>query len=75
MFCCENCKETHEAFTKRAQQLDGMSKTSTKMAKLQIMLRKLVILIVLLALAAAGLTYFGVDVPVVGSFFQNLMGK
>ena len=57
------------------EQLDGMSKTSTKMAQVQIMLRKLIILVVLLAIAAAGLTYLGVDVPVVGPFFQNLMGQ
>jgi hypothetical protein len=75
LFCCTACKESHEAFTQRAQQLDSMTKGSTKWASLLIMLRKAIIMLVLLGLGAAGLTYAGIDVPVVGPFFQNLLGK
>ncbi|MFP6581208.1 MAG: hypothetical protein VCD00_01490 [Candidatus Hydrogenedentota bacterium] len=75
MFCCDACKQSHEAFTQRAQQLDGMSKSSTKWASIKIILRKLIIALIVLALAAGGLTYMGIDVPVVGPFFQNLLNR
>ena len=65
----------HEEFTRRAQQLDSMSKSSTKFASLIILVRKLAILLVIVLLAAAGLTYAGVDVPVVGPFLQDLMNR
>ena len=74
MFCSEACKETHEAFVNRAQQLDGMRKDSTKAASLKIMLRKAIIWLIILGVAAVGLTYLGIDLPVVGAPIQNTLG-
>jgi hypothetical protein len=75
MFCCEACKEMHEAFVNRAQQLDGMRKDSTTFSSIKILLRKILLVVIVLGVAAVGLTYLGIDLPVVGPKIQDLLNR
>lgn len=72
VFCTETCKETHEQFVQRAQQMDSMRKDSTTLASLMILVRKLVMGALALVIIGVILHFAGVNVPVLSQIIVNL---
>ena len=75
IFCCAACKETHEQFVQRAQQMDNMRKDSTTFASIMIMARKLVFGVFALVIIGAILHFAGVNVPVLSSIIADLLNN
>ena len=63
-FCGESCKEKHEKFVERAQEMQRSSRSTGGLVKLRRFLIKLVIFIV--AIGALGFAAVYLDVPVAG---------
>ena len=61
-FCSEVCKEKHEGFMQRAQQMQQGSRRTGDIAKLKRLLIKLVIWIVALVAVGFGAIYFQIPV-------------
>lgn len=70
-FCSEECKERHEAFTKRAAQLDDMRRDTSFFAKLWIRIKKLAVWVLAILAVAVVLHFFGVNVPVISDFISR----
>jgi hypothetical protein len=74
IFCCGECKESHEGFTARAQQLDSMKRESTFFEKIKIYVKKLIVFAFLGLLIAGGLHFAGIKIPVLSDFVDSLTG-
>ena len=73
LFCCENCKKMHEAFTQKAMQLDSMTKTSSMLTKLTGFVKQLIAWIILALFIAAIAHYvFNVEVPVISEWLRSV---
>lgn len=70
-FCSESCKEKHEAYVKRAQQLDRTSRRTGQLTKLRRFLVKLVIFVVAIGALAFGAIYF--QIPVLKTVVQKAL--
>lgn len=72
-FCSEECRGKHEAFTKRAAELDAKRRKGGIGRRIWLLTRNVVIwaLIVLLAVGIA--TYFGIEVPVLSDVVRSLV--
>jgi len=75
IFCCGECKELHEEFTARAQQLDSMKRESTFFEKIKIYAKKLIVFAILGLLVAGGLHFAGIEIPVLSEFIDSLTGS
>lgn len=75
IFCCQECKETHEQFIQRAQQLDNMKKESSGLPSFLILLRKIIFISFALIIVGVGLHYFGIEVPVLSQLIRNISGN
>lgn len=73
LFCCQSCKESHEAFTARAQQLDSMRRDTTFFEKLKIYIRKIIFFGLFILLVSVGLHFFGVNIPIVSDIIRSIM--
>jgi hypothetical protein len=73
LFCCVGCKESHEAFTARAQQLDTMRKDSTFFQKIKIMLRQSFFLALAVLIIATLLHFLNIEIPVVSNIIRSIM--
>lgn len=62
-FCSDACREKHEQFILRAQELERRRPTVGVLVRLRRMVVKLVVLVLVVLLFAALLTYLGVEVP------------
>lgn len=74
-FCSDACKESHEVFTQRAQQLDSMKKSSGFGAKLFVIAKKIVIFGLAALIIATVLAAIGVNIPVVSPIVDGLMDR
>lgn len=74
-FCSDACKESHEVFVQRAQQLDSMKKSSSFGAKLFVIAKKVVIFGLAALIIAVILTFFGVTIPVVSDAINGALGR
>jgi hypothetical protein len=68
-FCCEACKERHEKFIARAQELQWTRRPTGTLKKLRTLLIKLVILIVVLI--GLGFVALQFDVPVASDIVRK----
>ena len=75
IFCCPECKETHEAFTTRAQQFDSMRRDSTTFEKIKITIRKVVMTALFILIIAVIFHFVGVDIPVVSDTIRSITDK
>lgn len=73
LFCCSDCKDSHEAFTARAQQLDTMRKDSTLFEKIKIMIRQGIFLTLAVLIIAAVLHFLNVEIPIVSDVIRSIM--
>ena len=69
IFCSEECKEKHEAFIKRAHQIENLKKPSSFKLKLGILLGKLLAVVVLLAGVVTLAILF--DIPVLSDLVNS----
>lgn len=74
MFCSPECKEKHEAFTRHAQQLQGMRSPSKLGVRIRRLFSKLIVLAIVLLFGAIVLAFFGFDIPVIGPIVENVRG-
>jgi len=72
-FCSETCREKHEAYVKRARDLDRTSRRTGDLAKVRRLLIKLVILVVGVG-ALAWICLF-LDVPVVADAVRAVLRR
>jgi hypothetical protein len=70
-FCGEACKDRHEKFISRAQDLQRNSRPAGTLKKIRILLIKLVILIA--ALAALGYAALQFDIPVASDLVRKVL--
>jgi len=70
-FCSEACKDRHEKFIERAQQLQERSRSTGTFKKLKTFIIKLVILII--ALVILGFAALQFDLPVVSDFVRKAL--
>lgn len=71
-FCGAECKQKHEVFVQRAQQLERGSARSGYLVKLRRLLVKAVIWIVVILAVAIIITYYGVyDIPVLSGLIRH----
>ena len=73
LFCCPECKKSHEAFTERAQQLDSMRKDSTTFEKIKITVRKFLMAALFIVIVAVIFHFIGVEIPVVSDMIRSIM--
>ena len=77
-FCCEECKEKHQAFIKRAQDMDDRPNKGQFVSSMAVKrwLFRLVGVAVLVVIVAVALSYLGVSVPVlsrIGKAVRDLL--
>ncbi|HOZ48029.1 MAG TPA: hypothetical protein PLO37_24190 [Candidatus Hydrogenedentes bacterium] len=74
-FCSEECREKHQEFVKRAQQLDLKKSRSVGLVhRLTRWVGKLVVLALLLLFVAALVTFFtDIRIPVIGDMIRGFM--
>ena len=73
LFCCSDCKDSHEAFTARAQQLDTMRKDTTFFQKIKIMVRQGIFLALFILIIAIVLHFLSVEIPVISDLIRSIM--
>jgi hypothetical protein len=67
LFCSDACKQKHEAFVQRAQQLESRKAPLNILAKIRKLIGKILVLLILLAfLVVVGIVL--PDIPVLGTF-------
>jgi len=71
LFCGEPCKDRHEKFISRAQELHRTSRSTGTFQKLKIALMKLVILLVAIILLGFVMVYF--NVPVASDIVRKVL--
>lgn len=70
-FCCPECKQKHEVFTQRAQQMDGKARTTLFPKLRQLGGNLLLAAAVVAALAVVGTIF---DIPVLTPLVQQARG-
>jgi hypothetical protein len=75
LFCCAECKDSHEAFTARAQGLDSMSRESTFVEKIKLTVRKFTMIALFVLIVATVLHFVGVNIPVLSDQIRSIMNK
>ncbi len=70
-FCGDPCKEKHEKFIERAQDMQRNSKSTGGLQKLKTLLVKLVMFIVAIGALGFAAVYF--DIPVVGDLVRKVL--
>ncbi len=71
-FCTPHCKEKHEEFIERAKQLDDV-RTSRGFGQLFMRIRQLIVISIVVLIAAAVATYYGIYIPVLSDFLEQFM--
>lgn len=75
IFCCPACKESHEAFTGRAQQLDSMRRDSTTFEKIKITVRQFVMTALFILIIAVIFHFVGVNIPIVSDTIRSIADR
>ena len=70
-FCGETCRDKHEQFVRRAQELEQRRPTAARLYKLRRFAVRLIVLAVLVLFIALVLTYFGIEVPYLSEQFHR----
>lgn len=71
LFCCNECKDKHEAFVQRAAQLEARKAPINIMAKLRTAVGKLIVILILLGFLGM-LGNFFPDIPILGSLVARV---
>lgn len=74
-FCTPECKEQHEGYIQRAQELDRMRKRPSLFVKLRGIIGTGIILVLVILAAGFVATYFGFNIPILTDIVNNLFNR
>jgi len=77
-FCSQACKEKHEAYVQRAQQLEERKPSFFKGSTFRRWVKRGVILVVVLLIVSVVAAFMDYDIPLIGGFgrwVRNLTGR
>lgn len=77
-FCSQACKEKHEAYVQRAQQLEQRKPSFLKGSTFKRWAKRVIILIIVLVIVSVVAAFMGYNVPVIGRigwWVRGLIGR